>query len=52
MEVVGKIAAVAGDQDTAQARAEQVLEELTDLIPFAAADFAAIRPVGETRVQR
>jgi len=51
MEVVGKIAAVAGDQDTAQARAEQVLEELTDLIPFAAADFAAIDPLSGDLVQ-
>ena len=51
MEVVGKIAAVAGDQDTAQARAEQVLEELTELIPFAAADFAAIDPLSGDLVQ-
>jgi DNA-binding CsgD family transcriptional regulator len=51
MGVVGKIAAVAAEQDTAFARAEQVLDELTDLIPYAAADFAAIDPVSGDFVQ-
>lgn len=51
MGVVGRIAAVASEQDTAQARAEQVLEELSGLVPYAAADFAAVDPVTGDFVQ-
>jgi len=51
MDAVGKIAAVAAEQDTAQSRAEEVLEELSSLIPYAAADFAAIDPLSGDLVQ-
>jgi DNA-binding CsgD family transcriptional regulator len=51
MGVVGRVAAVAADQDSAQVRAEYVLDELEALIPFAAADFSAIDPVSGDYVQ-
>lgn len=51
MDAVGRIAAVAAEQESAQIRAECVLEELTDLIPYAAADFAAVDPVSGEFIQ-
>lgn len=51
MGVVGRVAAVAADQESAHARAEYVLDELEGLIPFAAADFSAIDPDSGDYVQ-
>jgi DNA-binding CsgD family transcriptional regulator len=51
MDAVGRIAAVAAEQESAQIRAEYVLEELFGLIPYAAADFAAVDPVSGEFVQ-
>lgn len=51
MDAVGRIAAVAAGQESAQIRAEYVLEELSELIPYAAADFTAVDPISGEYVQ-
>jgi len=51
MGVIGRVAAAATDQDSAYARADEVLDELKALIPFVAADFSAIDPVSGEHVQ-
>jgi len=51
MDVVGQVAAVAAEQDNAYVRAENVLEKLYKLIPYAAADFAAVDPISGEYVQ-